>query len=133
MAKSVALACYGSTLGSNPDISQKYAMCDISKGVANTTHSLARQKNIQKQILFSAPYYAFLIVASMGKIGIYKYVKCNKRKKNDTFKGKQRDYVYKANFQLLFVEVEENRGGGGGGLKTPGKGEAKVKINKQTY
>ncbi len=27
---------YGSYLGSNPDISQKYKMSDISKGVANT-------------------------------------------------------------------------------------------------
>jgi hypothetical protein len=32
----VAPACYGSSLGSNPDISQKYKMGDISKGVANT-------------------------------------------------------------------------------------------------
>ncbi len=31
-----APACYGSYLGSNPDISQKYKMGDISKGVANT-------------------------------------------------------------------------------------------------
>jgi hypothetical protein len=29
-------ACYGSSLGSNPDISQKHKICDISKGVANT-------------------------------------------------------------------------------------------------
>ncbi len=28
--------CYGSSLGSNPDISQKYNMDDISKGMANT-------------------------------------------------------------------------------------------------
>jgi hypothetical protein len=28
--------CFGSSLGSNPDISQKYKMGDISKGVANT-------------------------------------------------------------------------------------------------
>jgi hypothetical protein len=27
---------YGSSLGSNPDISQKYKMGDISNGVANT-------------------------------------------------------------------------------------------------
>jgi hypothetical protein len=27
---------YGSSLGSNPNISQKYKMDDISKGVANT-------------------------------------------------------------------------------------------------
>jgi hypothetical protein len=31
-----APACYGRSLGSNPDISQKYKMGDISKGVANT-------------------------------------------------------------------------------------------------
>jgi hypothetical protein len=29
-------SCYGSSLGSNPDISQKYKMGDISKKVANT-------------------------------------------------------------------------------------------------
>ncbi len=42
-----ARACYGSSLGSNPDISQKYKMGDgdISKGVANT---LKPEKNIQK-------------------------------------------------------------------------------------
>ncbi len=28
--------CYGSSMGSNPDIVQKYKMGDISKGVANT-------------------------------------------------------------------------------------------------
>jgi hypothetical protein len=28
--------CYGSSLSSNPDISQKYKMGDISKGVAKT-------------------------------------------------------------------------------------------------
>jgi hypothetical protein len=31
-----APACYGSDLGSNPDISQKYIRGDISKGVPNT-------------------------------------------------------------------------------------------------
>jgi hypothetical protein len=31
-----ASACYGIILGSNPDISQKYKVGDISKGVANT-------------------------------------------------------------------------------------------------
>jgi hypothetical protein len=31
-----APACYGSSLGSNQDISQNYKMGDISKGVANT-------------------------------------------------------------------------------------------------
>jgi hypothetical protein len=39
-----APACYGSSQGLNPDISQKYKMVDISKGVANT---LTRQKNPQ--------------------------------------------------------------------------------------
>jgi hypothetical protein len=29
------LSCYGSSLGSNPDISQKYNMADTSTGVAN--------------------------------------------------------------------------------------------------
>ncbi len=37
MAKLVAHpACYGSSLCSNPDISQQYKMGDIGKGVANT-------------------------------------------------------------------------------------------------
>jgi hypothetical protein len=36
MAKLVAPAFYGNSLGSNPDISQKYKMGDIIKGVANT-------------------------------------------------------------------------------------------------
>ena len=31
-----APACYGSSLGSNPDISQKYYKGDIIKGVAST-------------------------------------------------------------------------------------------------
>jgi hypothetical protein len=34
-----APAYYGSSLGSNPDISQKYNMGDISKGVASTHSS----------------------------------------------------------------------------------------------
>jgi hypothetical protein len=29
-------ACYGSSLGSDPDISQKYKMRDLIKGAANT-------------------------------------------------------------------------------------------------
>jgi hypothetical protein len=37
-----APACYGSSLGSNPDISQKFKMGDISKGVANTKKAKAR-------------------------------------------------------------------------------------------
>ncbi len=31
-----APACYGSSLGSNPDISQKYKVAEGSSGVANT-------------------------------------------------------------------------------------------------
>jgi hypothetical protein len=38
--------CYGSSFSSNPDISQKYKIGDISKGVANNT--LARQKILNK-------------------------------------------------------------------------------------
>jgi hypothetical protein len=34
--KLVKPACYGSSLGSNPDISHKYKMGEINKGVANT-------------------------------------------------------------------------------------------------
>jgi hypothetical protein len=30
--------CYGSSLSSNPDISQKYKIADVSKGVANTLY-----------------------------------------------------------------------------------------------
>jgi hypothetical protein len=37
------LRCYGSSLGSNPDVSQKYKMVDISKEVANT---LTRNKKV---------------------------------------------------------------------------------------
>jgi hypothetical protein len=35
------LSCYSSSLGSNPDIHQKYKMGVISKGVAYTLHILA--------------------------------------------------------------------------------------------
>jgi hypothetical protein len=41
-------ACYDSSLGSNPNISQEYKMGDKGKGVANT----ARQKNIQKETIY---------------------------------------------------------------------------------
>jgi hypothetical protein len=44
-----APACYGSSLGSNPDSSQKYKMGDISKGLANTLK--APENNIQKNFL----------------------------------------------------------------------------------
>jgi hypothetical protein len=47
-----APGCYGSSLGSNPDISKKYKMGDISQGVANT---LARQKNKIKKISLCMP------------------------------------------------------------------------------
>jgi hypothetical protein len=36
MIKLFLTACYGSTLGSNPDIPQKSLMGDINKGVADT-------------------------------------------------------------------------------------------------
>jgi hypothetical protein len=36
VAKLVAPSCYGSSLRSNPDISQKYNIGDIGQGVANT-------------------------------------------------------------------------------------------------
>ncbi len=41
-----APACYGNPLGSNPDISQKCNMGDISKGVpgTGTTHSIPPKK-----------------------------------------------------------------------------------------
>jgi hypothetical protein len=45
VAKCSAPAYYGSSLGSNPDVSQKYKMGDISEGVANT-----RLKNKQKKL-----------------------------------------------------------------------------------
>jgi hypothetical protein len=38
-----APACYDSSLGSNPDISQKYEMADISSG-----QDIQARKNIQK-------------------------------------------------------------------------------------
>ncbi len=40
-----APACYGSSLGSNPDISQKYKMGNISKGVANTLQPAKKYTN----------------------------------------------------------------------------------------
>jgi hypothetical protein len=47
MTKSIAPAWYGSPLASNPDISQKYKIGDISKEVANT---LKPAKKINKKI-----------------------------------------------------------------------------------
>jgi hypothetical protein len=49
----VGLSCYSSSLGSNPDIYQKYKMGVISKGVAFTLHILARQKMYTKKIIKS--------------------------------------------------------------------------------
>jgi hypothetical protein len=46
-----APACYGSALGSNPDISQKYKMGDKSKGVANTLTSQKIYKKVSKEKL----------------------------------------------------------------------------------
>jgi hypothetical protein len=43
-----APACYGSSLGSNPDIYQKYKIGDISKGVANALKPA--QKNIYQKL-----------------------------------------------------------------------------------
>jgi hypothetical protein len=51
VSKLVAPACCGSSLGSNPDISQKYKMGDISNGVANT---LKAAKKIKKFKSFPA-------------------------------------------------------------------------------
>jgi hypothetical protein len=45
MAKLVA-HMLGISLGSNPDIYQKYKIRDINKGVAIGQHTLVRQKNI---------------------------------------------------------------------------------------
>jgi hypothetical protein len=43
-----APACFGSSLGSNPAISQKFKMpmSDISKGVANTLNDSSLPENI---------------------------------------------------------------------------------------
>ncbi len=38
--------------GSNPDITQKYKLDDISKGVANAQQTLARQKIYKKTMFF---------------------------------------------------------------------------------
>jgi hypothetical protein len=48
MAKLVAVsACYGSSLGSNPDISKQYKIGNISTGVADT-HTPANKKYTKK-------------------------------------------------------------------------------------
>ncbi len=45
------LATGGSSLGSNPDISQKYEMGDISKGVASPAHYSPSKKYAKMSIL----------------------------------------------------------------------------------
>ncbi len=42
-----APACYSSSLGANPDISQKFKMGDISKGVANTLYPAKNNEEIK--------------------------------------------------------------------------------------
>ncbi len=41
-----APACYGNSMGTNPDISQKYKMGDIRKGVANTLSPVKKIKKV---------------------------------------------------------------------------------------
>ncbi len=60
-----APACCGSSLGSNPDISQKYKMGDISKEVANT---LWRAKRYTKKI-GSSPLPPF--VSNISRMSAY--------------------------------------------------------------
>jgi hypothetical protein len=43
-----ALACYGSSQGSNPDISQKYKMDNLGKGVASTLKPAKKYTNKNK-------------------------------------------------------------------------------------
>jgi hypothetical protein len=45
------LPCYGSSLGSNPDIFQKYKTGDIGKGIANTLHPLKKIDKKKKNSL----------------------------------------------------------------------------------
>ncbi len=47
------------------------------------------------------PFFAFLIIVSMGEIFIFIKIKSNKRRNNTTFKGKQRDNA-KPSPHLLF-------------------------------
>jgi hypothetical protein len=54
--------CYSSYVGSNPDISQKYKMGDISKGVANTLY---------KKVISSLHFRA---ATGKGIINIYNVV-----------------------------------------------------------
>ncbi len=49
----IAPACNGSSLGSNPDITLKYKMGDISKRVAIAL--LAAKRNIQKKPAIKVP------------------------------------------------------------------------------
>jgi hypothetical protein len=71
---------------------------------------------------FFPPFDAFLILVSMGKRCIYMLIKCDKRKKNATFEGKQRDNVDKAKppstFSCFCRNFKSKETMGGGGLKT---------------
>jgi hypothetical protein len=59
-----APACYGSSLGSNPDISQKYKMGDLSKGVANTLWYAKKYTNKKR-------YSAILYIANVKLIDFF--------------------------------------------------------------
>ncbi len=83
-------ACYGNSLGSNPDISQKYKMGDISKEVANTLYPAKkiykknftlnqRQYNIYDQILPRQKSFLVMATISMALI-IYSF--CYRSKAN---------------------------------------------------
>jgi hypothetical protein len=58
-----APACYGSSLGSNPDMSQKYKMCDISKGLANTLKP-TKKVGIQKKLIIN---FSCLLLVLVGE------------------------------------------------------------------
>jgi hypothetical protein len=49
-------ACYGSTLGSNPDISQKYKISDISKVVASTLKPPKKYTKNEKNYEATVPF-----------------------------------------------------------------------------
>ena len=62
-----APACYGSSLGSNPDNSQKYKMGDISKGLANPP------KKYTKKFTHALLQTCSLIWAPVYSGGLYKF------------------------------------------------------------
>jgi hypothetical protein len=59
-------ACYGSSLGSNPDISQKFKMGDISKEVANTLSPA--EKIYKKHTQYTSSTYFYHIETVPYKI-----------------------------------------------------------------